>query len=164
MKVEMDTLTAAELEKIRPELAKAFRDEGAASVNVDEIKTTAATTATKAEREKADAEIATAKSASASEERKRISAIQDSMIAGCEALATTAIADGSTPEAFAVAQIAHLKKNGGSIAAKNSMQTAEEIAKGVGANPTADGNKETLSPKAQAAADLKAMQARGIML
>lgn len=159
MNIKIEDITAEFVSGKLPTVAQALRDEGAKSVNAEEL----IANAVKAEREQADVKVASAKVEGANTERKRIAEIQGLAMPGCDALVTKAINDGMTPESFAMAQIAFMKKESPKNEAQSAIVKGEETVAGLGGNSNNNGDTSKLTPRQQAKADMELHKKRGII-
>ncbi len=158
MNIKKEDITASFVAEQLPEVAKALRAEGVASVKTEEL----VAGARKEERDQAEQKIAAAKVEGATAERDRIAKIQGLAMEGADELVAKAIAEGHTPEQFAMDQVSFLKKNAGKTTAKSALESGETIAGQVPATPVA-GQKTQLTPAQQAKADAEALAAKGII-
>lgn len=160
MNIKKEDITASFVAEQLPEVAKTLRAEGASSVKTDELVANARAD----EQKQAEAKITAAKAEGATAERERIAKINGLAMDGSEELLAKAIAEGHSPEQFAMDQLTFLKKNSGKTSAKTALENGETIAGQVPATPNAGGQKTTLSVTEQVKADQDALRAKGIAI
>lgn len=154
-------ITAEMVLEKAPKVAEHFRNEGMKSVTVTADMVPANVSDTiKAEALKT-VDLDKVRNEAVTGERKRIAAINAAAVEGCDELKAKAIEEGKSPEAFALEQIQHLKKNSGAQNVLSAFQNGENTGKNVGGDQGSEANQKT--PEAEAKATAEALREMGII-